>query len=147
MDAPRFRLKSLEIDPPAGLVTGPGGREMLDRKVMDVLVLMARNAGRVVSRDELLVRLWPDVVVTDHAVNRCICVLRTQLSQAGGDPRYRELIETLRKRGYRLNADIEAVPPGDPAAAPQPARRRTWGIAIGISAALALLAILATGVG
>lgn len=53
---------------------------------MDVLVLMTRRAGQVVSRDELLARLWPNSVVTDDAVTRCFYVLRTQLSQAGDDP-------------------------------------------------------------
>ena len=35
----------LTIDPHAGEVAGPGGREKLDPKVMDVLVVLAQNAG------------------------------------------------------------------------------------------------------
>jgi DNA-binding response OmpR family regulator len=52
-----FRLDALEIDPREGLVSGPGGREKLDPKVMAVLVLMTRHTGAIVSRDELLARL------------------------------------------------------------------------------------------
>ena len=111
-----FALEALRVEPRSGLVTGPGGREKLDPKVMDVLVLMADYAGQVVLRDDLLDRLWPHVVVTDDALTRCIYVLRRQFRLAGGDDRYRMLIETVPKRGYRLNAEVR------PAAAPQAAR-------------------------
>ena len=136
-----FRLEALEVDPRSGLVTGPGGRETLDPKVMDVLVFMMRHAGEVVSRDELLAQLWPNSVVTEDAVTRCFYVLRTQLSQAGGDPRYRTLFETLRKRGYRFNGEIGSLLP----VAPYPARdaefHRPWAIAFVIFAAIAILAV------
>ena len=52
-----FRLGDLTIDPHAGEVAGPGGREKLDPKVMDVLVMLAQNAGHVVLREDLLARL------------------------------------------------------------------------------------------
>ena len=61
MDAPAiFRLDGLEIDPETGLVSGPGGCEKLNPRVMDVLVLMTRHPNQVVTRDELLARLWPN---------------------------------------------------------------------------------------
>ena len=41
-----FQLADLRIDPAEGVVTGAGGREKPDPKVMDVLVLMARHEGR-----------------------------------------------------------------------------------------------------
>ena len=90
MDAPvAFRLDRLEIHPDTGLVSGPGGREKLNPKVMDVLVLMTRHPRQVVTRDELMERLWPGMVVTDDAVTRCFYLLRRQLSRAGGDSHYR----------------------------------------------------------
>ena len=59
-----FRLDELTIDPRAGEVAGPAGREKLDPKVMDVLVMLAQNAGHVVLREDLLARLWPNAVVS-----------------------------------------------------------------------------------
>jgi DNA-binding winged helix-turn-helix (wHTH) protein len=94
-----FALEALQVEPLSGRVTGPGGLEKFDPKVMDVLVLMAEYAGRVVLRDDLLNRLWPNAVVTDDAVTRCFYELRRQFSRAGGEERYRNLIETLPKRG------------------------------------------------
>jgi len=142
MEAPAiFRLERLEIDPETGLVSGPGGCERLDPRVMDVLVLMTRHPNQVVTRDELLARLWPNRDVTDHAVTRCFYLLRRQLSQAGGDSHYRMLIETLPKRGYRFTGEIHDRLPVAPTAAPGGDRHRPWAIAFVIFAAIAMLVI------
>ena len=129
------------MDPHSGVVSGPGGRETLDPKVMDVLVFMTRHAGEVVSRDELLAQLWPHAIVTDDAVTRCFYVLRTQLSHAGGDPRYRTLFETLRKRGYRFNGEIGSPMPHAAAKPHRTAGLRIMAIAVAIVAAVAMLVL------
>lgn len=105
-----FQLAGLTIDPLEGVVTGPGGRERLDPKVMDVLVMLAQHTGHVVLREHLLSRLWPNTIVTDDALSRCIYELRRQLSLAGGDERYKAMLQTVPKRGYRLNVGITPVP-------------------------------------
>jgi len=86
---------------------------------MDVLVVLARHAGHVVSRDELLEAVWGDRVVSDDAVSRCIYQLRRHLARAGGR---RTVIQTLPRRGYRLAAEIR--PANGPGHAPG-ARHRT----------------------
>jgi TolB-like protein/DNA-binding winged helix-turn-helix (wHTH) protein/Flp pilus assembly protein TadD len=136
-----FALEGLRVEPLAGLVSGPGGREKLDPKVMDVLVHMAEHAGQVVLREELLGRLWPGAVVTDDALTRCFYELRRGLTRAGGDERYRSFLETVPKRGYRLNASVKPIEPQAPAPEPaRPARRRGSLRAAGLSA-LALAAV------
>ena len=106
-----FRLGNLDIDPRAGWVTGPGGRESLAPRVMEVLVLLNRRAAQVVTREQILAELWPKRVVTDDALTRCIYLLRQQLSCAADDKRYRGLIETLPKRGYRLRRELPWLVP------------------------------------
>ena len=105
------------------------GCQKLDPKVMDVLLALARNAGKVVLREDLLARLWANAVVTDESLSRCIYELRRQLSLAGGDERYKAMFETVPKRGYRLNAQLTPIAAEPPAAEP-PARRsqerRRW---------------------
>ncbi|HXV41168.1 MAG TPA: winged helix-turn-helix domain-containing protein, partial [Steroidobacteraceae bacterium] len=138
-----FRLEALTIEPSTGEVTGPAGREKLDPKVMGVLVQLAVRAGHVVSREDLHEHLWPDAVVTDDALTRCIHELRRHLERAGGGERYRAMIETLPKRGYRLNGVI--APPDLPEVAPQPpGSRRAWIAAAAVlaGAALVLFAML-----
>ena len=100
---PRFT-----VDVREGAVTGPGGTLRLEPKVMDVLLLLARQGGRVVSRADLMDTVWPDVVVTEHTLSRCIYQLRHQLGKIA-DGSEETLIETLPKRGYRLLAAVEAV--------------------------------------
>lgn len=131
-----FRLEALTIEPSTGEVAGPAGREKLDPKVMGVLVLLAARAGHVVSREDLHEQLWPNAVVTDDALTRCIHELRRQLSRSGGEDRYRTMIETLPKRGYRLNGAVGPLEPAEPL---KPSVRRYW---LAAGAAVAVLALV-----
>jgi TolB-like protein/DNA-binding winged helix-turn-helix (wHTH) protein len=132
-----FRLGLLTIDPRAGEVVGPGGAQKLDPKVMGVLVMLAQNAGQVLSRADLLDRLWPNVVVTDDVLSRCIYELRRQLGQAAGNETFKNLIETLPKRGYRLKGEVAplAAPPRASQHTPEHrAQRRVVVIAAAVAA-------------
>ena len=116
---------TLVVDPREGTVAGPGGIARLEPKVMGVLVALARQAGRVASRDELFEEVWPGVVVTEHTLSRCIYQLRNELGKVGSehDPSGFNPIETLPKRGYRLLARVviqaSAGPPVPSASYPQ----------------------------
>ena len=105
------------VDTREGTVAGPGGSVRLEPKVMAVLAELASHRGRVVSRDELLDAVWPNVIVTEHTLTRCIYQLRTELGKIGTGPDQPDFdpIETLPKRGYRLLVNIDAAPAGDPA--------------------------------
>ena len=134
-----FKLGELRIDPRAGEVSGPGGSERLDPKVMDVLVLLAQHAGQVVLREHVLAELWPNMVVTDDALSRCIYELRRQLSQAAGEEQYKSLIETVPKRGYRLNGEVTLPQPRSAAHAAKRRNGRWLALASAIPAILLLL--------
>lgn len=118
-----FRLGELLVAPQDGEVSGPGGREQLDPKVMGVFLLLAEHAGHVVTREDLLSRLWANAVVTDDVLSRCIYELRRQLSQAGGDEQLKALIETVPKRGYRLTGEVTPLPPQPVTRSRRPAAR------------------------
>jgi len=97
---------SFTVDPREGTVSGDGGTVRLEPRVMEVLAVLSERAGQVVSRDELLDKVWPDVVVTEHTLSRCIYQLRQELGNVcsgSGQADYNP-IETLPKRGYRLLA-------------------------------------------
>lgn len=104
------------MDPREGTVTGPTGTVRLEPRVMEVLAVLSRQPGRVVSREELLETVWPGVVVTEHTLSRCIYQLRHELGKIGGAPddEYNP-IETLPKRGYRLLPGLEILPAKDTA--------------------------------
>jgi len=98
-----FRLDAFTIDPLAGTIAGPAGEVHVDPKVMDVLVTLARRAGEVVPRQALLAEVWQGRIVSDDVVSRCVYQLRRHLVSAGGSGHLKALLETIPKRGYRLN--------------------------------------------
>ena len=60
---------------------------------------LAARPGRVVTKDELFVAVWPDVAVTDSALATCIQEFRRALDDDAREPRY---VETVHRRGYRF---------------------------------------------
>ncbi|MDX1555529.1 MAG: winged helix-turn-helix domain-containing protein, partial [Xanthomonadales bacterium] len=104
-----FQLKDLHIDATTGRVSGPGGTERLDPKVMAVLTVLAAHPRQLVSRERILDAVWPGRVVSEEAVSQCISKLRRAFANAGGSSRHRKLIETLPRRGYRLRGSVAPV--------------------------------------
>lgn len=84
-------------------------------KSFDVLACLARNAGRVVTKDELIAAVWPGVVVTDESLTRCVSDIRAAL----GDGAQR-LVKTVPRCGYVFAAPTQV------GAAATHARRRSW---------------------
>jgi TolB-like protein len=72
--------------------------EVLEPRVMQVLVELARQRGEVVSRDRLVERCWSGRVVSEDAIQRCIAKLRRV-----GSAHSAYTIDTIRSVGYRLN--------------------------------------------
>jgi len=73
---------------------------------MDVLVFLARNAGEVRTKDEILDAVWAGTFVAEAALSRRISELRTILGDDAKEPRF---IETIPKRGYRLIAAVSGM--------------------------------------
>ncbi|HYL05711.1 MAG TPA: winged helix-turn-helix domain-containing protein [Thermoanaerobaculia bacterium] len=78
----------------------------VEPKVMEVLVCLARHAGRVVSKDELVREVWEGRFVSDDVVWRSVRELRRALGDEARAPRF---IETIPKRGYRLLAPVAEI--------------------------------------
>lgn len=80
-------------------------------KVFDLLTALATRPGRVLSKDELVLTVWPGVMVTDDSLTQCVHELRSALGDAGP-----ALLRTVPRRGYRFDADVHSEPPPPPAA-------------------------------
>jgi Tol biopolymer transport system component/DNA-binding winged helix-turn-helix (wHTH) protein len=103
----RFRLKDRIVDQSLNRITLPSGEIVqVEPKIMQVLAALADHPQQVVTRDELMGRVWNGVFVTDDALHRAIRELRRLF---GDDSEAPQVIETIRKRGYRLIAPLEAV--------------------------------------
>ena len=148
-----FRLHGRLVDPSLNRVTSEGQTVQVEPKIMHVLVTLADRPGEVVTRDELMASVWPGVFVTDDVLHRAIRELRRLFDDDAEQP---AVIETIRKRGYRLIAPIERVdrPPIPASVVPTPPlpslpaeRRRAGGPSLAWMprfAAIAALLVAAT---
>jgi len=76
-------------------------------KSFEVLRHLVENAGRLVSKDELVKIVWPNVIVTDESLTQCVSEVRRAL----GDAEQR-LIKTVPRRGYLFAASVSSYPAG-----------------------------------
>src|SRR5882672_4763202 len=76
----------------------------LTPKVFDMLLILLENGGRIVEKEELMSRLWPDTFVEEANLTSNIQQLRKAL---GDDARHPQFIETVARRGYRFIAHVE----------------------------------------
>src|SRR5882724_9900694 len=88
-------------------------------KVFDTLLILLDNRGRIVEKEDLMRRLWPDTFVEESNLTFNIQQLRKSLSDDARNPRY---VGTVQRRGYRFIADVEEVLSDRSQAAVQSAR-------------------------
>ncbi len=88
----------------------------LTPKAFDTLAALLERPGEVVTKEDLLARVWPGAFVEDAILTQNIYTLRKALQEAGGGRSY---IETIPRRGYRFAG---AAPSGVPEVEPEAAR-------------------------
>ena len=99
----RFRVGDWAADPDTGRLQRQGEEVKLEPKAMQVLVYLAENQGKVVSREALEATAWAGMIVGYDAVSGSIIKLRKALGDNSRNPQY---IETVSKKGYRLIAPV-----------------------------------------
>ncbi len=102
----KFQVGDWTVHEKANLLLNGSAREKLERRAMAVLAHLARHAGEVVSKDELIEAVWGGQAVSDHSV----AIVISDLRRAFGDDRHTPTyIETIPKRGYRLIAPVRHI--------------------------------------
>src|SRR5580692_10636444 len=79
----------------------------LTPKAFDLLLYMARNRGRLLTKEELLAAVWPDSIVEEGNLSQNIFLLRKALGESSKESRY---ILTIPGRGYQFAAPLESEP-------------------------------------
>ena len=102
-----FEFGGFRLDLNGPLLTRDGRALEVAPKALDILAVLAANAGRVVLKDDLLSLVWPDSVVEEGNLAVYISSLRKVLAE-NGEPGV--WIETAPKRGYRFAAPVRRVP-------------------------------------
>jgi Tol biopolymer transport system component/DNA-binding winged helix-turn-helix (wHTH) protein len=110
---PKSRFGVFEFDPQARELTKHGVRLKLQEQPIQILAALLEQAGRIVPREELQRRLWPDGTFVDYeqSLNKAVNKLREALGDSAAKPVY---IETLARRGYRFVAPVEVDWPTEP---------------------------------
>src|SRR3974390_915226 len=106
-ESPRcVRFGAFTLDPRSGELRINGTISYLQDKPLQVLVLLLEHPGQLVTRDELMKRLWSaDTFVDfDQSLNKAVNRLRESLEDSTEHPRF---IETLPRRGYRFIASAK----------------------------------------
>src|SRR6476619_6645131 len=103
---------------------------------MQVLLTLAERPEEVVTREELMSRVWNGVFVSDDALHRAIRELRRLFDD---EPESPKVIETIRKRGYRLIAKVERSNETEPV----PVNNKAAKVGRQTAAAAAVIAALA----
>src|SRR5262245_27917420 len=91
-----FHIGHAEVRPAARELADDQRCELLEPKVMQVLVALAAANGATMSRDDLVAACWDGRAVTDDAINRVLSRLRSLARDFGSFE-----IETITKVGYR----------------------------------------------
>lgn len=94
-----FYLSDLLIEPTKGRVTGRKSSEHLASKAIEVLLCLATRPGELVSREELLEKVWGKDAGSQEALSHAIGEIRHALHDQAENPTF---VQTLPKRGYRL---------------------------------------------
>ena len=94
------------VQPDRNCLVRHGAVARLEPKHMQVLQCLIEHQGNTVSKDELIAKVWPEVVVTEHSLNQAISKLRRIFED---DAKHPKIIETISKRGYRLIVPVEEI--------------------------------------
>jgi DNA-binding winged helix-turn-helix (wHTH) protein/Tol biopolymer transport system component len=155
MQASILHFDQFELDLNSYELRRCGRAIKLEKLPMELLILLAENHGQLVTREQIIQRLWGDNVFVDtrQGINTAIRKIRIALDD---DPEHPRLLQTVSGRGYRLLATVStpaatkephvddappALSPPETAAAPVPTRPSPRWQRVLIGAMLAFLAI------
>lgn len=101
-----YEFASFSLDPHERLLMHDGKPVSLTPKAFDLLLLLIENKGRLLEKEDLMHALWQGSFVEEGNLSFNISALRKAL---GEDPKHRQYIETVPKRGYRFIADVKVL--------------------------------------
>jgi serine/threonine protein kinase/WD40 repeat protein len=101
-----YAFGPFRFDPEKRVLVRDGTPVPLAPKASEMLLVLIEHAGRLVEKDALINRVWPDAFVEEGNLNKNIFFLRKALGEWDGG---REYIETVPKRGYRFVAPVSDV--------------------------------------
>ncbi|WP_431562549.1 winged helix-turn-helix domain-containing tetratricopeptide repeat protein [Sphingopyxis sp.] len=104
-----YRFEGFELDPGKFELRELGQAKHLEPQVLSLLILLASNADRLVSKDEIIENIWGGRIVSEAAVASRVKAARQAL---GDDGKEQHFIRTIHGKGFRFAAQVlfEQVP-------------------------------------
>lgn len=104
-----YRFESFVLDPHAHTLRGPSGLVHLRPRAFNLLTTLVEAHPRLVSKEDLMDRLWDGQEPSESALTQTVSELRSALGDSSSQPRF---IETCHRKGYRFKAEIVPVDTG-----------------------------------
>src|ERR671934_713214 len=111
-----YKFGPFSVDALNHVLLRDGEAVPLKPKVFDTLLVLVENRGRVLDKDELMSRLWPDTIVEEANLTQNIYLLRKALGEESQGEVY---IRTMPRRGYRFVASVCEVAGESPEPTPE----------------------------
>ena len=106
MIAVRYKFGPFELDTRAGDLRRNDERIALTPKVFQLLLTLVEDPGTLITKRELLDKIWGETNVEEGSVTRAITRLRSALDDDASRPKY---VQTVPRRGYRFAAAVRKV--------------------------------------
>ncbi|CAN5494200.1 hypothetical protein BH10ACI3_BH10ACI3_28670 [soil metagenome] len=101
-----YEFDDFRLDATIRLLYRSGEQIILTPKAVETLVALVQGHGTVISKEELIQKIWPDTIVEESNLAQYLHVLRKTLGETSEGKPY---IETLKRRGYRFNGTVRAL--------------------------------------
>ena len=145
MSTAKLRFRDYELDPDGFELCRAGHHVRLERKPMELLILLAENQGHLVKREEIIEKIWGKDFFFDaeNGINNAIRKIRSALNDDPEQPRF---VETSVGKGYRFITPVQRVLEPASSLATEPLIRqgpaafrwrRAWVLALGLAASIA----------
>ncbi len=120
----RVAFDDFELDSATAELRQGGDRVALEKQAFDLLLLLAENAERVVSKDEIIEKIWDGRFISDSSISTAV----KQIRRAVGDDGNRQAtIKTVHGRGFRFVARLNRTPATETTPTPEPHQSQSDG--------------------
>jgi len=145
MPSAKLRFRDYQLDPDGFELSRAGHRLRLERKPMELLILLAEKQGQLIKREEIIEKIWGKDLFfdTENGINNAVRKIRSALNDDPEQPRF---VETSIGKGYRFITPVERVLEPAISHAIEPLIRRgpaafrwwrAWVLALGLAASIA----------
>ena len=115
-----YEFANFSLDPQNRVLRRSGATVPLTPKAFDLLLVLVQNAGRIVSKDDLMKAVWPDSFVEESNLTQTVFMVRKVLDETAN----RRYIQTVQGQGYRFLVPVKEAtlegPDGEPPGTDRP---------------------------